>query len=50
MCFFVLVCVGGDFEIYLIFKSSTTTTTAVALCNRLCVWFCVYEFELFVEE
>lgn len=48
--FSVLACVGGDFEIYLTLKPSTTTTTAVALCNRLCVWLRVHEPELFVEE
>jgi len=48
--FSILSCVGGDFEIYLTLKPSTTMHTAVALCNRLCVWLRAHEPELFVAE
>lgn len=45
----VLACVGGDFDIYLTLKPTTTVTTAVGLCNRLCVWLRVSEPELFLD-
>lgn len=48
--FNILSCVGGDFEIYLVFKPTTSVTVAVGACNRLCVWLRVAEPELFVPS
>jgi len=48
--FNILSCVGGDFEIYLVFKPTVSVSVAVGTCNRLCVWLRVNEPELFIPS